>query len=100
MKSKLTLGRHVFNARTKKKWSSRLTAERCGLSAGFVSDIENSNRRPSAEALLRICRVLGLNFKQMNALRTEELQKATIERATKELRTIKAGLSRVQHRRK
>ena len=100
MSKKKSLGVVMRDARLSMKLSMRALAEKIDKSPGFISDIENGNRRPSATTLKTLARSLRLTFTDVNQLRMQELSRATIEKATKELRTIKSGLSRGQRRRK
>lgn len=60
--SKPTLGSRIRDKRVELRWTQDELAEKAGLSKGFLSDLENSNRSIGAERLLDLARVLGLSL--------------------------------------
>ncbi|HEY0512945.1 MAG TPA: helix-turn-helix transcriptional regulator [Thermoanaerobaculia bacterium] len=54
-----TLGERVRELRERQRLTQEQLAERSGISKGFLSDLENHKRNPSAEYILRIANALG-----------------------------------------
>src|ERR1700688_2617872 len=57
-----TLGERVRELRDRQRLTQEDLAERSDISKGFLSDIENDKRNPSAEYLLRIANALGASM--------------------------------------
>lgn len=57
-----TVGDRVKEIREAKKWTQDQLATRSGVSKGFLSDIENNKRNPSAEYVLKIANALGASI--------------------------------------
>ncbi|SRR6266404_974295 len=61
----MTLGERIRQLREEKDLSLREFAEKLGLSAAFVSDIELGRRYPSKKVLADIARVLGTSVEDL-----------------------------------
>lgn len=57
-----TVGDRVKEIRETKKWTQDQLATKSGVSKGFLSDIENNKRNPSAEYVLKIANALGASL--------------------------------------
>src|SRR5213080_4042286 len=57
-----TVGDRVREIRETKKWTQDQLATKSGVSKGFLSDIENNKRNPSAEYVLKIANALGASI--------------------------------------
>jgi len=47
-------------ARAQRRVSQAELAERCGLSQGYIADLEGANRFPSVDSIERLCRALEI----------------------------------------
>ena len=59
------IGQRIRAERTKHKYSQELLASKIGLSPQSVSFYEMGEVKPSLEAMLNICRVLGITLDQL-----------------------------------
>lgn len=57
-----TLGDRVAHLRNRKGWTQKKLARESGLSATFISEIENDKRNVGTESLLQIAEVLGTSL--------------------------------------
>lgn len=73
-----TLGTYIRSARLSRKVSLRQLAAAVGVTASYISDIENDRRVPSEEVLERIARQLELDLDELFA-RTGRLDQDTEE---------------------
>lgn len=58
----ISVGERIKARRLELGWTQEELARKAGISAGFLSDLENNKRSVSAETLLGIARVLGLSL--------------------------------------
>src|ERR1700730_14078981 len=68
-----TLGQEILRLRTLAGMTLRAFAEKIGVSAAYVSDIEHDRRRPSEDVLRRIAKELkhvGATFEGLDQLNT------------------------------
>ena len=92
-----TLGQEILRLRTLAGITLRAFAEKIGVSAAYVSDIEHDRRRPSEEVLRRIAKELrhvGATFEGLDQLNTRldrDIQKwvATTPAVRQMLRQVK-----------
>lgn len=66
-----TLGTRIAQMRDERGWYQKKLAERAGLSAAFLSEIENDKRNPSTDVLLRISEALGASLDYLVTGQTE-----------------------------
>ena len=57
-----TVGERIKQRRTELNWTQEDLAKKAGLSKGFLSDVENSKRKISAQNLLDTATVLSLSL--------------------------------------
>lgn len=55
------LGAVIKNARNNKKITLESLAEKIGISARYLSSIENENKKPSYDVLFKLIRTLGIS---------------------------------------
>ena len=76
-----TLGQLIRELREQKDLSLREFAEKLGVSAPFLSDIELGKRNPSNKVLSRIAQMLGISVEELRKYDTrppvEELRRLT-----------------------
>lgn len=89
------IARNVRRARKQLGLSQAAVAARCGFSDSFVSEVERGRKYPSAEALERIARALGLRPYQL-LLEDEDWEvRDRMETITSMYRDLKDGLNSV-----
>lgn len=67
------IGEKIKEARAKKKFSLRELAEMTGLSASFISQVEQEKASPSIETLKKIANLLGVKVSYLIEDESEEL---------------------------
>lgn len=65
-------GDRIKRLRNQKGLKLSELAERSGLSEGYISNVENGNKRPTETVVVRIARALGLGIE-------EELKQAQLD---------------------
>lgn len=72
-----TTGDRIRKIREKKGLTQERLAEACGISKGFLSDVENNNRNISSQKLLNVANALGASLEYL--LRGKAEQAVEIE---------------------
>lgn len=67
-----TLGERVAAIRNRRGWTQKKLADEAGLSATFISEVENDKRNIGYESLLRISETLGASLDYLAKGKTEE----------------------------
>lgn len=60
-----TTGDRIRNIREKKGMTQERLADACGISKGFLSDVENNNRNISSQKLLSVANALGASLEYL-----------------------------------
>ena len=56
----MKIGDKVRRARNQLGWTTKMLAEKTGLSQSYISEIENGHKSPSAKAVMRLAATLSL----------------------------------------
>lgn len=73
-----TRGKRIAECRDRKGWTQKELAQRAGISAAFLSEIENDRRGIGADALLEIADALGAS---LDYLMRGEVQSQSVRRS-------------------
>ena len=57
----MKMGEKIRRARTLLHWTTKILAEKTGLSQPYISEIENGNKSPSTKAVMRIAATLNFS---------------------------------------
>lgn len=87
---KQTLGELIREKRLaqRPKLSMRALADRMGITASFICDIENGRRRPSDDVLRSFCNELGIGFTSVFRAKLRDELQQVITRATRKLKDV------------
>lgn len=76
-----TIGDRIKSIREKKGMTQERLAEACGISKGFLSDVENNKRNIGSQKLLSIANTLGASLEYLlrgATSKTEEVESVVI----------------------
>jgi len=85
MDKKERLGARIREIRKRRKLSQEMLAERAGISAQYVSNIERGKENPTLDLLLRLADALKVSLGEMCDFETEEMDIKKIRSSIREI---------------
>ncbi len=85
MDKKAMLGTRIREIRKRRKLSQEMLAERAGISAQYVSNIERGKENPTLDLLLRVAEALKVSLREMCDFEAEELDVKKIRSSIREI---------------